>query len=397
MNIKKHIFLLLLFVPAVLLAQFHFNGLVLDQSTQEPVPFATVYLNGTTIGTITNIHGEFILEKAIVPSLLVVSHISYHKLTLVIDSAFQELPVLYLKEQNLNLKEVKVVDQNMRSINLDIFRNWLLGTDKFGENAHIKNDSVLFFFPKYADNSIDRPNSDDDLDFVDSEKKKVKKLNLGTHKDSLIYFSGQLESLKVVAKAPLQIEMPLLGEHLQYDMVDFQLSSQNNNQRSCHTLGYFYFELNSTKNPFKKSSYKHNRKAAYFHSIQHFCQSLYHDKLRQNGYRLSVFNNELKTYQEIDSVSILSNTFNGEKVVLGRKGQFVRISYLCDYQGRPVDWSDDQFGYIVKNSGFHILRDTCIIRSDGTIPNNKSLSFTGEISDKRIGSFLPFNYKLQDE
>lgn len=400
MNTKKHIFLLLFFVPISLLAQFQLNGVVLDKSKKEPVPFATIYLNGTTIGTITNIHGEFTLKNAISPSLLVISHISYHSLTLPIDSVNQSLPTLHLEKRNINLVEVNINDRNMRSINLEIFRNWLLGTDKFGKNAQIKNDSVLFFYSKYADNSVDLSPKDDDLDMnraiTNKKKSKKRKLKLRTHLDSLVYFSGQLESLKVVAKAPLQIEMPLLGEKLQYDMVDFLLNVQNKKQQSCRMLGYFYFEFLTTKNPFKKSAYKYKRKAAYLHSIQHFCRSLYHNTLPQNGYRLSVYNKELKMYEEINSDSILSTTLNGERLIQGRKDQFIKISYLCDYQSRPVDWTNDQFGYIVKNSGFHLLSDTCIIRSDGSIPNNKSLSFTGEISKKRLGSFLPFDYNPFD-
>jgi hypothetical protein len=39
------------------------KGRVIDARTFKPLPFATVYINQTTVGTITNDQGDFILEN----------------------------------------------------------------------------------------------------------------------------------------------------------------------------------------------------------------------------------------------------------------------------------------------------------------------------------------------
>jgi len=385
---------------------------ILDSLDQKPVPYATVYINNTTKGTITNINGEFSLENVSASSLLVVSHISYNTFFVSIEYPILDSLILFLKPRELNIQEVNVKDRNLRSINLTIFRNWLLGTDQWGKGAKIINYSVLFFYPRYLDEEHDS------TERIQSQNKSSK---LRSYKDSLAYFSERIVSLKVEAKAPVQIDMPLLGQRLHYNMVDFlltaqeanapeqidmplqgkrlhynmvdfKLTAQNKKQRSCHMLGYYYFEPYSSKTIFADSTRKRNRKKAYYHSIQHFCKSLYNNTLSQNGYRLQFYNQELKANQEFSADSLLDTAPDGTRLICGRKGQNFTIWYLGDSQDRPVDITKDQSEYASKKSGLQILSDTCIIRSDGSIPNNRSLSFNGDISQKRLGSFLPFDY-----
>ena len=50
---------LILFFSAHLFAQGTIYGIVVDSLTQEPLPMATVYVNGTTQGTATDNDGRF--------------------------------------------------------------------------------------------------------------------------------------------------------------------------------------------------------------------------------------------------------------------------------------------------------------------------------------------------
>jgi len=58
--IKIETFLLFLLVGTSLHAQNHYSGQVVDTKNQ-PIPYAHVQLKGTTLGTITNHDGKFIL------------------------------------------------------------------------------------------------------------------------------------------------------------------------------------------------------------------------------------------------------------------------------------------------------------------------------------------------
>ncbi|MBK8292426.1 MAG: carboxypeptidase-like regulatory domain-containing protein [Flammeovirgaceae bacterium] len=39
------------------------SGRILDSQTLEPLPFANVFINNTTIGTASDMNGEFLLPK----------------------------------------------------------------------------------------------------------------------------------------------------------------------------------------------------------------------------------------------------------------------------------------------------------------------------------------------
>src|SRR5688572_3380434 len=53
-------FILFAFLATTLVAQnITISGKVIDRETKNPMPFASVYIKGKTIGTITNLYGEF--------------------------------------------------------------------------------------------------------------------------------------------------------------------------------------------------------------------------------------------------------------------------------------------------------------------------------------------------
>lgn len=51
--------ILFVFFATTLVAQITISGKVIDRETKDPMPFASVYIKGKTIGTVTNLHGEF--------------------------------------------------------------------------------------------------------------------------------------------------------------------------------------------------------------------------------------------------------------------------------------------------------------------------------------------------
>ena len=64
------LFAFLTLIPAFLLGQKTITGIVLDSLTQEPLPLATVYINGTTQGTTTDHDGRFELKVSSYPVTL---------------------------------------------------------------------------------------------------------------------------------------------------------------------------------------------------------------------------------------------------------------------------------------------------------------------------------------
>ena len=71
------LFAFLSLMPAFMFGQGTVTGIVLDSLTQEPLPSATVYINGTTQGTTTDNGGRFELKDVSFPTTVVFSFVGY--------------------------------------------------------------------------------------------------------------------------------------------------------------------------------------------------------------------------------------------------------------------------------------------------------------------------------
>jgi len=99
--------LLLSAIPYIYAQQFTIKGTVTDKSLNEPVIGASVVVEGTTNGTVTNYDGEFSLEVA-AGNILNISYIGYKPQKIRIDGQQQIYPI-FLEEDSQSLEEVVVV------------------------------------------------------------------------------------------------------------------------------------------------------------------------------------------------------------------------------------------------------------------------------------------------
>ncbi|MBC6696509.1 carboxypeptidase-like regulatory domain-containing protein [Hymenobacter sp. BT190] len=88
-------------------AQVRLRGTVVDKDTRETLPFASVVVRGTTLGTTTNSDGEFTLNVPKLPVTLLVSELGHLKDTIRVTSADEPLR-LALATAAVALPEVKV-------------------------------------------------------------------------------------------------------------------------------------------------------------------------------------------------------------------------------------------------------------------------------------------------
>ena len=153
---KRLLFALLSLVPTILFGQSTVTGVVLDSLTQEPLPMATVYVNGTTLGTTTDSDGRFELKEISFPATVVFSFVGYQPKALDLDRNPGKLTI----ELSTNdvLPEIVVSGKKNRidKVNLDYFKTMFLGDDKWGKRATIKNENVLMFDRSYQTSSHTR-------------------------------------------------------------------------------------------------------------------------------------------------------------------------------------------------------------------------------------------------
>ena len=104
--------ILLLFFFAVIqltsFAQININGKVVDGQTNETLIGVNVKINGTNIGTATNLDGNFNINIKELPIKINVSYIGYKTEEILISSSNPLLIKLYVNSKEID--EVKVID-----------------------------------------------------------------------------------------------------------------------------------------------------------------------------------------------------------------------------------------------------------------------------------------------
>ena len=335
------------------------TGNVTEWRTGLPISLATVYINGTSLGTITDNLGNFHLDHVILPCELILSHVSYQvKRIPLMDSA--QLTGLQLEMENrvVELQEATVTHKDLHEEYLRRFKQWFLGKNYEKQHAEILNDSVLLF------------------QIMEDDQ-----------------FTAE-------ATEPLKIHLPVTGYLLSVDLVHFELRYREEMQGyHCSILGYYYFEPQRVTNSREQRTIARARVEAYYNSSMHFCKSLYHNQLRENGYLLESYcgeeaGNTGHPAPGPDFVgSYGSDEYGNTRLLLTRiKCPVFRITYHFNSRNRPVDltyldWNPSR----IKWSGLQFLRDSVYIYPSGRIPENDIL-FSGSIGDKRIAFMLPEDY-----
>jgi hypothetical protein len=417
---KRLLFIILLFIPCFVFGQNKISGVVLDSLTQKPLPFATVYVNGTTKGTTTDVNGFFNLDNITLPSTVVFSFLGYlPKAKYIIDSSSELL--IELQTNVRELSEVNITDMNFREENVRTFEKMFLGEDDWGKNAIIKNDSVLMFDLAYNDKKVFV--NDKIMNYI---KRGVYENISEWNEDSLYYITQELSTFKAYALEPLVIDLPLLGYKLNVDLVDFTIRYIGN-EAQCDILGYFYYQPYKTDSKSKLKKYNKNRRLAYYNSSQHFLRSLYDDKLEQNGYKLaeaktstslniqrlvgdalggaggklaesvnSAMSQGITRFNNIQIDSYTKKTENNEMQISGLSDSKVLVLYYYKSDGSPLNLENNKTSNPYYLSEIRFLKDTCTFTKEGIVPDN-SIIFMGEISKKRVAACLPDDYIIDND
>ena len=132
-------------VTTILLGQNVIRGIVLDSLTQEPLPSATVYINGTTQGTTTDNDGRFELKGISFPATIVFSFVGYKPKAMDLDRNPGRLTIGLRTNDALPEVVVSGKKDKLDKKNLEYFKTMFLGDDRWGLRAEIENEKVLMF------------------------------------------------------------------------------------------------------------------------------------------------------------------------------------------------------------------------------------------------------------
>ena len=389
MNYNQIILFLFVLLPLHFFCQSKITGTVYDEQSKQPIEFASVYIDGSTNGTMSDAVGNFHLEKIKFPCTLVLSHLSYNpKSVFLTDNKLSPLNVS-MNIRNVKIQVVDVKDKNLRERNLSLFRREFLGEDIWGQYAKIENEEVIHFTKDYE------PGQSKIYNKILPNFIKEDGIEIQWSEDSTIVTYKKAINLKASSSQPLKINLPLLGYTYYYDLIEFVRQYQPDLKVDlCFNLGYSYFqELPYDGSKRDSIRLQKNRIKSYYNSAQHFRKSLYEKRLAQNGYKVygSIIDESTgkAKLKEVDLESCLQMESDGARII-GLKNIKLEILYYKNLQGIPVDLTQRRKTSPIRSTVVFI-NDTCIIRDNGTVPDN-SIVFGPEIGLKKFGSLLPDNY-----
>lgn len=333
----------LLLVATVVLSQPAIRGRVVNAATGEPLAGTSVFISNTSIGTVTDNTGSFVLNH-IPPGRydLITSSVGYE--TNVFSFSADQLPLQLKVEMTVKVKELEnvIVEPYVEE-----------GWDRWGR--------------VFLENFIGRtPNA---------RHCRIKN-------ESAIRFRYYKRSNRVVAfcDEPVIIENKALGYNLRYQLEDFEVSFK---EHSLTFSGYPFFEEidKDRKNPRKRWS--DARDKAYYGSMMHFLRSLYTDSLQKSGFEVRrmvrVPNTEKERVKRVYKDMIGASRKAGENVVIDFRSNLPSDS--SDYYNRVMRQND-----YVEIYGKELLNaDSLIVRTQGA---DKFLFFT---------DYLYITYKNEKE
>ena len=223
-------------------AQLTLQGHVFSGKNQEPMPFATVFLAGTTKGTLTDEKGHFTLTN--VPSGkfdLIVSFVGFATLKTVVQTQDQKAYRFILKPLENELDAVTV-------------------------KAHRRGQDWSKQIALFTDNFIG----------ITANASQCRLLN-----PKALLFEDSPLMLIATAQEPLLIENKALGYRLKFQLEKF---SYEYGQQKIAYEGHPLFELMTPKDQQQADTWRENRRKAYQGSVMHFMRALYRKQLVQEGF-----------------------------------------------------------------------------------------------------------------
>ena len=144
---KRFLLALLLFCPTFLSGQNVIKGVVVDSLTQEPLPSATVYVNGTTQGAITDNDGRFELKDVSFPATVVFSFVGYQTQAVDFDRNPGTLTINLKTNDELPEIVVSGKGNKVSREDMDYFKAMFLGDERMRTSLCLTGRSIPHITP----------------------------------------------------------------------------------------------------------------------------------------------------------------------------------------------------------------------------------------------------------
>ncbi len=248
---KNYFLFIFLLITNFATAQISISGKVVDAATKQVLPNFNVYINNTSIGTVTNNEGKFKLTNPNNGKIeLIISHLGYEKRVLIVEVGRSNNLIIEMLASQSTLNEVVIKGKKTSKSNIrnwtELFSTILIGSYKgVSLQCKIKNPDVLYFD-----------------------------------------YNKQDQELHVFAKEPLLIENAALGYLIRLELDHFVYAFKSDD--AIYKYSVFFENL-----PFpllKMQQVMQKRKLLYLGSNMHFMRALYSNMLDSSGFSIYRYN-----------------------------------------------------------------------------------------------------------
>lgn len=253
MNTVYKLIIIFLLVQCAAVAQsFYIKGVVTDDETGIPLANASIFINSSTTGTITNSTGEFQLGPFAPGTYEVVaSFVGYERLLYVADIRTTSMRISFrMNKRNEEMRELLILPEETRVRYLEIFRKTLLGETNAARRAKVKN-----------------------------------------LRDVQFEATANRNELVAYCDTTLVVDNPELGYVVYFDLVDFYYNRATGESRF---FGYTRF-VDKNKEGEDKRRWAKRRRETYDGSSMHFFRSLVNRQLKEEKFSVqNIYRKEMK-------------------------------------------------------------------------------------------------------
>ena len=336
------------------------HGVAIDSVSREPLPFANIFVNNTTLGTSADQIGAFEL-KGLPPGFndVVFSYVGYQPRIIrfyVADGATIPAGSIALLQKPEEMEEVQVTGKKDKDWErkLKSFEKIFLGENNNSENCKIQNPWVINF-PEHASRS----------------------------------------SLEASASEPIEIFNYGLGYKIYFYMANFSA-----NPKRYQIVGQFRFEEAEPLEASQAVAWRKNRIDAYHGSERHLFKAIIDGQAAEEGFRLyvekpgvplparsDVFGNELnKSVVEFDPEKIVKKGPNPGEYTIELPPR-LEVHYVNEYATKKY-YKDVPF----QVSWLEVDKGQLTLNEKGVVLNSIDLVTSGAMSASRVADLLPFNF-----
>lgn len=361
------LFLLLSLFTQNLFSQVYIKGRVVDGETQQPLKGASVYINNSTRGTVTNDNGEFQLGPFDPGRYEVVAtFVGYEPLMYTAEVRAVTFRINFqMDKKGAMLTEVLILPDALRKKYLEILKQNILGFTAAAERCRIRNLN--------------------EVEFIAGDTK---------------------DEIKAFTEDELVIDNPDLGYTIYFQLVEFYF---NKSTSSNYFFGYTRF-VDKDEGAVKKKFIR-RRKQAYIGSTMHFFRSLVNKELEKEGFGITqvIMADKKKDSSQANTttqkIAIGTKTTEDSmlriypdslyKIYEMRVGDGWRISYNGNTELKKQILQKSLGGFqppSVTACGLRLKESPALLTEKGLLLTPMRLYFDGIWSYERLANMLPDDY-----